>query len=654
MKRILIGLIALVVIAGGGWFGFNAYVQHRATAEVDAAFEQLRAGGSKASHGKVVFDLATRTLTVDDIAVEREQTSVKIAGIKAAGVRQIDGDRVSADSIELSDTQFAFEGAAGATNLKAVYKAPQITARDFSGPVRTQGAPASDSLIDMYRFTLEQFLGITASSVVAPTIAITVNPGSSGPGSGDITYSGLAIEKIDRGKFDAAKLDRAAFTFTVQQPARPDKLTGELTNVIVNDFDGTAVAAVLDPQKANDDSFHRIYRQVSTGTYVLTSAQGVRAQIDGFSIDDIAVQPAKFRPAEILALLPKDPSTPPTPTQSREMMEKLAGLYEGLRVGKAEIGTMSITTPQGVGKLRAIRYGEGEIALEGLDAPSPQGQVRMERFALKSFSTANLMRWAAQFANLGQKPTPDQVLGVFRVLEGAEIKGVVSPYKTTNKMVNIDTLSLSWGQLVGSIPTKASFVAKMVVPTDPANPALMPLIAAGIDKLALNVDLGAAWTESSGAFVLAPATFDLGNILKAQVRIALANVPRGMFSPYPAQAMQEAMQIESGTIELSLHDSGGVDLAVAQFARIQNVSRDAARRAITEMIRTNGAGIAGANADAAAAVEAIARFVETSGQTLVIKLTPLGKVPVMQLLDVLNSEPVVALAQFRIEASTGL
>lgn len=58
--------------------------------------------------------------------------------------------------------------------------------------------------------------------------------------------------------------------------------------------------------------------------------------------------------------------------------------------------------------------------------------------------------------------------------------------------------------------------------------------------------------------------------------------------------------------------------------------------------------------DAEAAVEAIARFVETPGQTLVIKLIPLGKVPAMQLVQVLQIDPLTALAQFRIEASTGL
>ena len=34
MRRILIGLVALALLAGGGWLGFNLYVQHRATAEV--------------------------------------------------------------------------------------------------------------------------------------------------------------------------------------------------------------------------------------------------------------------------------------------------------------------------------------------------------------------------------------------------------------------------------------------------------------------------------------------------------------------------------------------------------------------------------------------------------------------------------------------
>ncbi|MDH6262519.1 hypothetical protein [Bradyrhizobium sp. BR13661] len=657
MKRILIGLIAVAVLAAGGWFGFNLYVRHRVTSEVEAAFEQVRSGGGKASHGRIAFDLATRTLTIDDIAVERgAQTSVKIAGMKAAGVRQIDDTRVSAESIELSDTEIKYSSVMGETKLNAVYKVPQLSVRDFAGAVRIQGSLASDSLIDLYRFVLEQFVGITASSVVAPTISASVNPdtGKSASGGTEITYSGVTMLNINRGKVDAAKVDRTVHVVSLQQPGKSEKLTLELSNTTTDDFDATALAAALDPKRVNDDSYHRIYRQISAGPYVMTSAQGMRAQIDRFSINDIAVQPSKLQLIDIRALM-KDHSTPPTPTETPQALEQFAVLFEGVRVGEVGVGKVSVSTPQGTANLNAIRYANGEIALEGLDAPSPQGQVRMERFALKSFSVPSLMRWAADLAkNVGRPPSPDQMLGLFGVLAGAEIKGVTAPFKNTKKLLTIDTLSLDWGQLVGSIPTKAHAVAKFVTPTDPSEPKQRPLVAAGIDKLAIDFDLGAAWTEPSNDFALAPATLDIGGIARAQARLALANVPRDVFSLDPAQVMGQAKQIDAGAIELSLRDNGVVDLVVAQFARTQNLSREAARGAIVEMIRTQGEQIAASNVDAKPAVDALASFVETSGQTLTIKLTPLGNVPLLQLMGALNNEPVVALAQFRIEASTGL
>ncbi len=120
------------------------------------------------------------------------------------------------------------------------------------------------------------------------------------------------------------------------------------------------------------------------------------------------------------------------------------------------------------------------------------------------------------------------------------------------------------------------------------------------------------------------------------------------------QLQRRVAQVETGAIELSLRDRGVVDLVVAQFARMQNVSRDAARSALVEIIRAQGEKVAASNLDAKAAVDALTGFVATSGQTLTIKLTPFGKLPLLQLIDVLDHEPIIALAQFRIEASTGL
>lgn len=656
MKRILIGLIMAAVLGAGGWFGFNLYVQHRATSEVEAAFEQMRSGGGKASHGKITFELATRTLTIEDIDVEpanQPQAKIKIAGIKGTGVRLIDDARFSADSIDITGVEIAMDDV-GPGKLKVAYKVPQTTLRDYAGPLHVQNMPASSSLIDAYRFALVQFASVTATSVTVPSININFDAGSSG-GSGEVLYSGLALQNLGRGKVDAMKTDRATFTINVAQPGKADKLTGEISTLIVNDFDSTPILAALDPQASGVDSYRRVYRQISSGPYVLKSALGLRMDIDGFAMEDIDVQPSRLRLFEMFAMLPQDKSAPPTQAQTRELMEKVAGFYDGIRVGKAEIGKTSIGTPQGTGKINAIRYRQGEFAIEGVDAPSPQGQFKMERFALKSFSMPNFMRWASGLSSPGQPPSPDQMLGLFRVLEGAEIKGVVSPYKNTRQSVTIDTISLNWGQLVGSIPSKANLVVKMVTPTDTANPALRPLIMAGVDKLAIDLDLGAAWTESSGAFALAPASIELGDLAKAQARFALANVPRGLFTTTnPVQAMGQAAQVETGALELSLRDSGVVDLVVAQFARMQNVSRDAARNAIVQTIRTQGERIAASNADVRMAVDALAGFVETSGQTLTIKLTPRAKVPLMQLMQLSQSDPESALAQFRIEASTGL
>jgi hypothetical protein len=246
------------------------------------------------------------------------------------------------------------------------------------------------------------------------------------------------------------------------------------------------------------------------------------------------------------------------------------------------------------------------------------------------------------------------MLGLFGVLSGAEIKGVTAPFKTTKKLVTIDTVSLDWGQLIGSIPSKAHVVARFVTPTDPSDPKQLPLIAAGIDKLAIDLDLGAAWTESSKSFALTPATLDIGGIAKAQLRIALGNVPREIFSTDPAQLFSQAARIEVAALEFSLRDNGGVEAAAAQYARGKNVSRDAARQALADSVRVHRADVAAANPDAGTAVDAIASFVETPGQTLVIKLTPRAKVPLMQLMQLIQTAPENALAQFKIEASTGL
>jgi len=658
MKKILLGVGAVVVVAAAGFFGFNFYLQHKVKEQVDTAFAQIRATGAKASYGKVSFDAKSRTVTITDVATESTSEppfSVKIASVTASGVSQSDPARFSADNIDIADLELGVSLPSQALS-RVIYKAPQITVKAYSGPAAIQRPLASSSLIDLYRFGLAQLASITATSITAPamtgTMAFDAKVKGGGTGGGNFTYSGIAIEGIKDGKIASAKTD--AFHFSFNQPGgKPAQMTGDLANMATTNIDVGALAAALDPSNANDDKYHRIYEHVSAGPYVVTSPEGLNMRIDSVTADDIGLNPSRLQLPKLIAMMSLAGAAQPAPgsAQAREMMETVATFYEGIGIGNTEMRGFSAETPQGPFKLQVMRgnfaNGKiGELAVEGVEGRAPNGPVRLGRFALKSLDLANFARVIAQFS--GQKPSAEQMLGLLPLIEGVEIKGFTGPDKHGNQS-NIDILSLDWGQFVGPIPSKLHLIAKMSGPFDPTDANQRRFIMAGIDKINIDADLGAAWTEASRTFALEPVKLDLGGLVNATARLSLANVSREVFSTTAAQAMVAAMQTEVGAIELTLHDQGGVDLAIAQYARGQNLSREAARQAIVQTIRN-------ANTDESLkpAVDALVNFIETPGQTLVVKLTPRAKVPALQLIQLLKTEPLLALAQFQVEASSGL
>lgn len=658
MAKILLGLVAAVVIAVGGFFGFEFYTQHRVAREVETAFEQIRASGGKASHGKVSFDLKSRTLRIDDIATEsatQPPVRVKVASIIAAGVAQPDAGRFSADTIEASDLEIG-SSIPGQTEGKLAYKMPRIVMTDYSGPASVAHPPASASLVDAYRSGLQQFAAISATSVSAPSITGTMNFGSAM--SGEFAYSGMTFKDIRDGKIAAMDIERASFTVNTQQGGKPDKMTGEIANIDWRDFDASAIAATLDPQKSSEDRYLRAYGKMTAGPYAVTSAQGVRMRIDAMTVDEIALRPSRLQLPELLAMIQTAGDAPPSPAQARELVEKAATIYEGMRVDRAEMRGLAAEMPQGPFKLAAVRFNLedgkiGEFAMEGLDTNTPKGPLKLGRFALKSLDIANFIRLSAQFTNPAQAPSPELIAGLFPLIQGVEVKAVTAPFKNTGKFVNLDKFDVNWGQFVGPIPSKLRVTAKMTTPVDASDPAMRQLVAAGIDPLSVDGDIGAEWTEAPRSFVVDAPKLEIGGVLKASARMTLANVPRQVFSANVVQAASAAAQIEAGAIELTVRDLGSVDLGIVQYARAENVSREEARKAIVESIKASSEEVA-TNPDAVNAVQALARFVETPGQTLVIKFTPLGKVPAMQLFQMLKTDPLIALAQFRIEASTGL
>jgi hypothetical protein len=508
----------------------------------------------------------------------------------------------------------------------------------------------------MYRSALEQFAAVRATSISVPSITGTVNLGAAL--SGDFVYSGMVLRDIKGGKIAATQVERANFTVNTQQAGKADKMTGEMLNFASRDFDAAAVAAILDPQHANDDKFYRFYGQTTAGPYTITSSQGMRMRIEGISIDDVSGRPSRLQIAALLTLMPAAGVTP-TPTQAAQIMAKMADIYEGIRIGTVEMRGISADSADAPFKLAAARFNlengkVGELAIEGLDGRTPKGPVKLGRFALKALDVAGLLRTVAQYSALGQPPSPDKALALIPLIEGVELKALVAPFKNTGKPVSIENFSLDWGQFVGSIPTKIRLTTKMTTPFDAADPSLKPLTAAGLDKAVIDNEFGATWTEATKTFALEPVSLDLGGLLKANARLSLGNVPRGVFTLNPLQAVTMAEQIEVGTLELVLRDMGAVDIALAQYARTLAVSRDAARQSFIDELKTGGERAAATNPDAVAATQALSRFLESSGQTLIVKLAPRAKVPALQLFQLVKTDPLLALAQFRIEASTGL
>ena len=624
----------------------------------------MRASGVKASHGKISFDLWSRTITVADIAGEfatQPPASLKIRRVTASGVSQRDAGRFAADRIDAANVEVA--GTIGQQpGLRFSYQAPRIEVTQYSGPSGPQRPPASAAPAEIYRFALEHFAAVTAKSVTAPTIAVKMSAIGSAAGAGDYTYTGVALRNIKDGKIAASTVDRVTFTAAMATRGKTENFTGEVANLAAYDFDAAATMVMFDPTHANDDKYYRAYRQMTVGSFSASFQQGLAMRVDGVTVDDIGLRPSRLQFPALMAIVEAAPpaGTTPTPEQMRDLLGKVAGVYEGLRIGSAEVRGLSMDTPQGPFKLAAIRLTNlengklGEFALEGLDAKAPQGPVKVGRFALKTLDVANLLRMSGQFATPGRNPSTEQLAALLLLLQGTEVANLVAPYKDTNKPINIDTLNLSWGQFVGPVPTRARVTVKMTGPVDITDPApFKTLAAAGIGNATVSLDLGAAWSENTRSFALEPATLEIGNLFTAAGRLSLANVQRETFSLNPLQAAIMAAQLEAGPIEIVLRDTGGIELAIAQQARQQNISREAARRAMTDSIRDNAMKMASVNPDVMAIAGALTRFIENPRGTLTVKLVPRGKVGMMQIVEAMKTSPVAALARFQVEATVG-
>ena len=471
----------------------------------------------------------------------------------------------------------------------------------------------------------------------------------------------MALQDIKDGKIAAMQVERANFTVNTQQAGKADKMTGEIVNLASRDFDATAAAAILDPQKANDDRYYRVYGKTTAGPYTVTSRKACACASTQMTIDDVGVRPSRLQLPALLAMIQAAGAAPPTPAQARELMDKMAALYEGMRIGTAEMRGLSAETPQGPFKLAGDQVQPGKRQDRRVCARRAR-YTRAERARQARTLRAQIARYRQLHADVGAVREPGAA-AVTRTDRGAvsaasrvsRSRASSAPFKNTGKLVNLDSFDLNWGQFVGPIPSKVRLTAKMTTPVDAADPSMKALVAAGLDTLSADGDIGAEWTEAARSFVLDVPKLEIGGLLKASAR-SRSPTCRGRYFR-PTRPRRSARRRRSRPAR----SSSRCAISAASISGSPNMpaprTSAATRRgkAIVESIMASSAGRGRRQSRCRWPPCRRSRALSRArGQTLIIKLTPRAKVPAMQLVQLLKTDPLIALAQFRIEASTGL
>jgi len=661
MRKFLAGLIvAIIVGAAGLYFGLPYYAQMQAERAVDATFDEARAGGANASHGAVQFEFSGKTLSIADISVKPTGTpaqTLTIGRAVATNVHQPDPQHITADRIELTDIEFATPNLAAGINVS--YKAPKVVIEGYSGPLAPPSFTAPSDVVTAMRQALASMMAINAQSITVPNLVTRASASGNQPlGTFEYAYNDLVLRDIRGGRIAAASIDRATLTAS----GLPDggKMTGQFSKMSMKDIDMTPFAAALDPRAPAGDRYTPVYKQVELGSVTITTDKAGEIRIGRTTLGEVAINPSKLKLAELFAikdLLPV-PGQQPTPEQTRVLVERMAGLYEGMHLGKFEMRDMTMNVaPSAPAKIAAVRISNlengkfGEIAFEGFDGRTPADEpVHMGRLAIKGFDVAKLLRAAAQ---LGQgQPSRDQVYGMLACLEGVQFNDVEVVGKSMPRPVKIAAFDLSWGQFVGPLPSQAKLSAKVSTPikAGESEPFFADLASAGVKVLDGSVDIALAWNESTQTLSLTPAVVDLSNTGVVSAKLQLQNVSRGMFTTDPVALLGAAATLEAGPVELSVRDAGMIDMALKQAAAAQGMTLESARTMVATLITSQSAQLAQGNPDVQAVADRLVEFINSRGSTLTITVAPKAHVNLMQSVELAKIDPMSLLPQFKFEA----
>jgi hypothetical protein len=627
MKKVLVGILVVALVAIGGYFGASQWARMQTEREVEAVFDAMRAAGLTARHGAIGVGLLGRTFVIDDVVVQ-------------------------------------------SSNLAMNITAPRIELSGLSVPAAPARAADRSTPIAAARAALD---AIDVGSINVP--AVNVSARSAMPAAGakpatdvDVTYafSGIVVRDLRNRRIASASFDRIGFTMSGGVSPELGKINGEFAKWTTSEIDLDAVLAVLDPAELTKSGpYRRAYGPVTAGAFKMQFEKGGGFQIDSMTLDGFDVQPAKYNLAQIMGMLEiaQKNAAAPSPAQTRQLLDTLAGIYEGMRMGRAEArGITFVIPPGGEIKFAAMRmsgFENGRLAdftLEGLNAQIPQqGLLTLGRFSLIGLNFSNLMRLGGQLAVSGGRLGPEHSAGPLPLIEGVAVDRLRVPIKQAREPVVIDRFDFNWGQFVGPIPTKAGLKLAFSTPlVSEGNEDVIKLLAAeGVTAVKADLDIAAGWAEAAKTFAISPLALEVADWFSANAAASVGNVPRDVFIIDPNYSIKLTlltMALEVGPLELKVRDTGMLDRVIGIYAKQHGVSPEEARKSMIDELSSGAEPILAAHPELKPVVDALSAFLATSKGSLAIKLTPNGRVLVAQLAGDAQSDPYAPLARFNIEA----
>lgn len=656
MRKTGVAALALALLGAAGLAGYFALDRHAgalAQSEVEAAFAALRTAGTDARHGAVTADAARRAVQLADVVIASGDgaASIRIARLAITGLSQPKDGRVSADALGLEGVEIAMRGATPADGA-VVVTLPKVDVEAFSGPLGAGAPEAGPAGVAVA--ALRQVSAVEAGKVSVPQATLRLTFDADTPVT-ELRYGGLVGETLKAGSIASLLLDTVAFTVTpVAPPDGGGPVSGELRGIVVSDLNLLPLVATLAPagQPAADAPYERLYDRLVSGPYVFRHPDGVS------SATSILVEQAGIRPSglsledlvrlKLLAVAGVDDEEAPSP----ELLAIAAKAIDAIAFRSVAMSGMDMQDKAGKGRVATTRI-DGFAAskldtftMEGFEGTDAEGHpARIGSLVVRQLDLGRVLAFAAEDG----MPSPREA---FQVLRAVELKDAEVPYDAEGPArgtpVKVGAFSLSWGDMLGDLPTRLAFRldnASGPIEAGDGEPFTY-LVNAGLTRATLSFNLEAAYDASTAVLSVKPAGMAIDKAFSFTFEGGLGNVPPVAFENDEAAAAAFG-EVTARPMRLVLTDLGLAQLMLTQLAEAAGTTPADLKAELLGQVDELAPLLSVLSPDVPGVAAAVRRFIEAPG-TLTIAATPKSDAPLLPLLSA--DGPAALLQAFSISA----